>query len=52
MSEAYGDFRADEMEKQFTKLMQRLGDAVIVLQQGRVGSVKDLLEGPLSDTLG
>lgn len=52
MSETYGDFRADEMEKQFTKLMQRLGDAVIVLQQGRVGSVKDLLEGPLSDTLG
>jgi hypothetical protein len=52
MGEAYGEYRADEMEKQFTKLMQRLGDAVIVLQQGRVDEVKDLLEGPLSETLG
>ena len=52
MTEAYGEYRADEMEKQFTKLMQRLGDAVIVLQQGRVDDVKDLLEGPLSSTLG
>ena len=52
MTEAYGEYRADEMEKQFTKLMQRLGDAVIVLQQGRVDEVKDLLEGPLSETLG
>jgi hypothetical protein len=52
MAEAYGDYRSDEMEKQFTSLMQRLGDAVIVLQQGKIGNVKDLLEGPLSDTLG
>ena len=52
MNEAYGDYRADEMEKQFSKLMQRLGDAVIVLQQGRIDDVKDLLEGPLSSTLG
>lgn len=52
MGDAYGEARADEMEKQFTKLMQRLGDAIIVLQQGRVDEVKDLLEGPLSETLG
>lgn len=52
MTEAYGDYRSDEMEKQFAKLMQRIGDAVIVLQQGRVDDVKDLLEGPLSSTLG
>lgn len=52
MSEAYGEYRASEMEKQFAKLMQRLGDAVIVLQQGRIDDVKDLLEGPLSSTLG
>ena len=52
MNDAYGEYRADEMEKQFAKLMQRLGDAVIVLQQGRVDDVKDLLEGPLSATLG
>jgi hypothetical protein len=52
MNDAYGDYRADEMEKQFSKLMQRLGDAIIVLQQGRVDEVKDLLEGPLSSTLG
>ena len=52
MNDAYGEYRADEMEKQFAKLMQRLGDAVIVLQQGRVDDVKDLLEGPLSSTLG
>lgn len=52
MNDAYGEYRADEMEKQFAKLMQRLGDAVIVLQQGRIDDVKDLLEGPLSSTLG
>lgn len=52
MTEAYGDDRSTEMEQQFTKLMQQLGDAVIVLQQGRVNSVEDLLEGPLSQTLG
>ena len=52
MTEAYGEYRADEMEKQFAKLMQRLGDAVIVLQQGRIDEIKDLLEGPLASTLG
>ena len=52
MNEAYGDYRSGEMEKQFTKLIQRLGDAIIVLQRGRVDDVKDLLEGPLSATLG
>ena len=52
MSEAYGEYRANEMEVQFTRLMQRLGDAIIVLQQGKIGDVKDLLEGPLSSTLG
>lgn len=52
MTEAYGDDRSTEMEQQFTKLMQQLGDAVIVLQQGRINSVEDLLEGPLSQTLG
>lgn len=52
MSDSYGEYRADEMEKQFAKLMQRLGDAVIVLQQGKIDDMKDLLEGPLSSTLG
>lgn len=52
MTDAYGEYRADEMEQQFARLMQRLGDAVIVLQQGRVNEIKDLLEGPLSSTLG
>lgn len=50
--DAYGESRTVEMELQFTKLMQRLGDAVIVLQQGRVNDISDLLEGPLADTLG
>ena len=50
--DAYGESRSVEMELQFTKLMQRLGDAVIVLQQGRVESISELIEGPLANTLG
>jgi hypothetical protein len=52
MSDEYGDSRATDMEKQFTTLMQRLGDTVIALQRGRVDDVSDLLEGKLSATLG
>jgi hypothetical protein len=52
MSEEYGEIRSTEMEKQFTTLMQRLGDVVIALQRGRVDDVSDLLEGKLSATLG
>lgn len=50
--EAYGESRTVEMELQFTKLMQRLGDAIIVLQQGRIDDISDLIEGPLASTLG
>ena len=52
MSDAYGESRSSEMEKQFTTLMQRLGDVVIALQRGRIDDVSDLLEGKLSATLG
>ena len=52
MSDAYGESRSSEMEKQFTTLMQRLGDAVIALQRGRIDDISDLLEGKLSATLG
>ena len=52
MSDAYGEARSTEMEKQFTTLMQRLGDVVIALQRGRIDDVSDLLEGKLSATLG
>ena len=52
MSDAYGETRSNEMEKQFTTLMQRLGDAVIALQRGRIDDISDLLEGKLSATLG
>lgn len=52
MSDAYGETRTDEMEKQFSILLQRLGDAVIALQRGRVDDISDLLEGRLSSTLG
>ena len=52
MTDAYGTSRADEMEDQFSQLVDSLGDAIICLQQGRVDSVHDLLEGPLASTLG
>jgi hypothetical protein len=52
MTEAYGTSRSDEMEDQFSQLVASLGDAIICLQQGRVDSVHDLLEGPLASTLG
>lgn len=52
MTDSYGTSRADEMEEQFSRLVDSLGDAIICLQQGRVDSIHDLLEGPLASTLG
>lgn len=52
MTDAYGESRSTEMEQQFAVLMQRLGDAVIALQRGRIDDISDLLEGKLSATLG
>lgn len=52
MNVAYGTSRTDEMEDQFSQLVDSLGDAIICLQQGRIDSVHDLLEGPLASTLG
>lgn len=52
MSEAYGESRASDMEKQFAQLVESIGDAIICLQQGRIDNVHDLLEGPLARSLG
>jgi hypothetical protein len=52
MAEAYGESRASDMEKQFSYLVESIGDAIICLQQGRIDNVHDLLEGPLARTLG
>lgn len=52
MSVAYGATRADDMEDQFSQLVDSLGDAIICLQRGRIDSIHDLLEGPLASTLG
>lgn len=52
MAEAYGESRASDMEKQFSNLVESIGDAIICLQQGRIDNVHDLLEGPLARTLG
>lgn len=52
MGIAYGENRANDMEIQFSQLVNALGDAIICLQQGRVDSVHDLLEGPLASSIG
>lgn len=52
MAEAYGESRVDSMEKQFSQLVENIGDAIICLQQGKVNNIHDLLEGPLARTLG
>ena len=52
MTDAYGASRADDMEDQFSQLVDGLGDAIICLQRGRIDSIHDLLEGPLASTLG
>lgn len=52
MAEAYGETRVSDMEKQFSLLVESIGDAIICLRQGRIDDVHDLLEGPLARTLG